>query len=186
MSQVEAAIYSLSPWLLDFQTSGVARSRAGNSNDRARFHGVLACTPEEVDGSTVDDRWVAVAAWTDAELARLMEITGGDPADYTATRTRLEVAEALQAAGIEAVPVEDFGDVHSDPQVAHRGHFVPLTHPFMGDGLYERNGFRLSDAAGGYDRAGPTLGQDQDWVLTELLGLGADERAALEADGVFD
>ncbi len=186
VSQVEAAIYSLSPWLLDFQTSGVARSRAGNSNDRARFHGALACVPEEVDGSTVDDRWVAVAAWTDGELARLMEITGGDPADYAATRTRLEVAETLQAAGIEAVPVEDFGDVHADPQVAHRGHFIPLTHPFMGDGLYERNGFRLSDAAGGYDRAGPTLGQDQDWVLSELLGLSADERAKLEADGVFD
>jgi crotonobetainyl-CoA:carnitine CoA-transferase CaiB-like acyl-CoA transferase len=73
----------------------------------------------------------------------------------------------------------------SDPQVADRGHFIPLTHPFLGDGLYERNGFRLSDAPGGYERAGPTLGQDQDWVLTELLGLSQAEQAKLEADGVF-
>ena len=96
------------------------------------------------------------------------------------------MAETLQAAGIEAVPVQDFGDQHSDPQVAHRGHFVPLTHPFMGPGLYERNGFRLSDAAGGYDRPGPTLGQDQAWVLTDVLGLSPEEQSALAADGVFD
>src|SRR6478672_3874089 len=57
VSQVEAAIYSLSPWLLDFQTRGEARSRAGNANPRARFHGVLACEPEEVDGAVVEDRW---------------------------------------------------------------------------------------------------------------------------------
>ncbi len=186
VSQVEAAIYSLSPWLLEFQRTGHARSRAGNSNDRARFHGVLACASETVGEQVVDDRWVAIAAWTDDELATLDEITGGDPAAYTRDRTRIEVAETLQAAGIEAVPVEDFGDVHSDPQVAHREHFVALTHPFLGDGLYERNGFRLSDAPSSYKRPGPTLGQDQDWVLDAVLGLSPVERAALESAGVFD
>ena len=81
---------------------------------------------------------------------------------------------------------QDFGDVHDDPQLAHREHFVPLTHPFIGAGLYERNGFRLSDAPSGYDRAGPTLGQDNDWVLGELLGLSAEEQEKLAADGAFD
>ena len=28
----------------------------------------------------------------------------------------------------------------------------------LGPGLYERNGFRMEDAPGGYDQAGPTLG----------------------------
>jgi crotonobetainyl-CoA:carnitine CoA-transferase CaiB-like acyl-CoA transferase len=147
---------------------------------------VLACADETVGDSVVRDRWVAVAAWTEPEYDRLLELTGGDPSAYAASRSRIEVAEVLQAAGIEAVPVEDFGDVHDDPQVASRAHFVPLTHPFMGDGLYERNGFRLSDAPSGYDRPGPTLGQDQDWVLDELLGLSPAERTELEADGVFD
>ena len=82
--------------------------------------------------------------------------------------------------------MQDFGDLNDDPQLAHREHFVPLTHPFMGAGLYERNGFRLSDADGGYDRAGPTLGQDNDWVLGELLGLSPEEQEKLAADGAFD
>jgi crotonobetainyl-CoA:carnitine CoA-transferase CaiB-like acyl-CoA transferase len=55
-----------------------------------------------------------------------------------------------------------------------------------GDWLYERTGFRLSDGTGGYERAGPTLGQDDDYVLGELLGLSAAERERLKADGAFD
>ncbi len=98
-------------------------------------------------------------------------ITGADVEAWTRTRRRIEVAEQLQAAGIEAVPVSDFGDLNDDPQLAHRGHFEPHTHPFMGPGLYERNGFRLAACPGGYDAAGPTLGQDNDWALGELLGL---------------
>jgi benzylsuccinate CoA-transferase BbsF subunit len=138
-------------------------------------HDAFACTDE--DG--IGDRWIAVAAWTDEEAARLASITdeGTERAEWFGKRNRLDAAETLQAAGIEAVPVQDFGDLHSDPQLAHRRHFTPLTHPFLGDGLYERNGFRLSDASSGYDRAGPPLGQDQSWVLTDLLGLDLDDGA---------
>lgn len=182
VSQVEAAIYSLTPWLLEYQATGVARGRDGNADPRALVHGVF---PAADDGD-IGDRWIAVAAWTEAERDALLAVTGPDVAAWTGTRTAPAAAEALQAAGVEAVPVQDFGDQHTDPQLAHRGHFVARTHPFLGAGLYERNGFRLSDAPGGYDRSGPTLGQDQDWVLGDLLGLGPDEQAALAADGVFD
>jgi crotonobetainyl-CoA:carnitine CoA-transferase CaiB-like acyl-CoA transferase len=84
------------------------------------------------------------------------------------------------------VPVQDFGDCFADPQYAHREHFVALTHPFMGEGRYERNGFRLSNAASGYDRPGPTLGQDNDHVLGTLLGLSADEQEHLAAVGAVE
>lgn len=187
VSQVEAAIYTLTPWLLDYQATGVAAERAGNDNHRAQIHGVFPCadTTDE-HGATIADRWVAIAAWTPDERDRLVAITGPDIAAYTRSRAALDVAQTLQGVGLEAVPVQDFGDQHTDPQIAHRGHYVALTHPFMGPGLYERNGFRLSDAQGGYRRSGPTLGQDQDWVLGELLGLDPEEQASLAADGVFD
>jgi crotonobetainyl-CoA:carnitine CoA-transferase CaiB-like acyl-CoA transferase len=105
---------------------------------------------------------------------------------WTASRTRAATAEHLQAAGIEAVPVQDFGDVHDDEQLAARDHFVPLSHPFLGPGLYERNGFRIADAPSGYHRAGPTLGQDNEWVLGELLGLSGEEQERLHAEGALD
>ncbi len=202
VSQVESALWSLSPWLLDFELDGVVGMRAGNRSRDAVPHGAFPCADE--DG--VGDRWVAIATWSDAEWERLAALIGiTDPtlatldarrarvdeveaavAGFTRSRTRLDVAETLQALGIEAVPVNDFGDVHSDPQVVAREHFVPLEHPFMGPGLYERNGFRLSDAPGGYTRSGPTLGQDNDWVLHDLLGLTADEVAALREAGAVE
>ena len=188
VSQVEAAIYSLTPWLLEYQATGVAPGRAGNDDPRAFVHGVFPCADVTgPDGHAVGDRWVAIAAWTEAERDRLHAITGPDVGAYTATRAPLDVATELQAAGIEAVPVQDFGDQHTDPQIAHRGHFVPLTHPFLGPGsVRAQRSAPLGRRPRGYDRSGPTLGQDQDWVLGDLLGLDPDEQAALAADGVFD
>ncbi len=182
VSQVETGIWSLAPWLLDYECDGVIRLRDGNNHADAALHGAFPCAEE--DG--VDDRWVAIACWTDDEVDRLRAIVGEDIADWTCARTRAAVATQLQAAGIEAVPVHDFGDLHLDPQLAHRGHFEPHHHPFLGDGLYERNGFRLAAFDGGYERAGPTLGQDNDWVLGDVLGLTRPQIEALRDTGALE
>jgi benzylsuccinate CoA-transferase BbsF subunit len=202
LSQVETGIYTLAPWLLAFEHRRVTGTRDGNRSARAVPHGAFPCADE----GPVGDRWVAVAAWDDDDWAQLAAVLGVDDpglatlagraaridevealvAAWTRSRTRAEVAETLQARGVEAVPVEDFGDVHDDPQVAARDHFLPLVHPVMGPGLYEHTGFRLSDAAAGYDRAGPTLGQDNDWVLGELLALSPQEQARLREEGAVE
>jgi crotonobetainyl-CoA:carnitine CoA-transferase CaiB-like acyl-CoA transferase len=207
VSQVETATWTLSPWLLEYQHDGVVGTRDGNRSPRAVPHGAFPCLDEPgADGRVIGDRWVAIATWTDDEWGHLAELIGIDDPSlstlaarqarideveaavgaWTATRTRADVAAMLQDCGIEAVPVYDFGDVHDDPQVAARVHFVALEHPVMGPGLYERNGFRLSDAPSGYDRAGPTLGQDDDWVLGDVLGLSDTERARLADAGALD
>ena len=198
VAQVEAGSFTLSPWLLDYEIDGVIGTRMGNRSPRAVPHGAFPCLG--------DDRWVAIACWTDEEWARLSGVLGYDDPSlatlaarlervddveaaveaWTTTRTREEVAAELQAAGIEAVPVEDFGDLHDDPQVAHRGHFVRFTHPAMGERLYERNGSRLGDAPCAYTRPGPTLGQDNEWVLRDVLGLSEAERERLAAIGALD
>jgi crotonobetainyl-CoA:carnitine CoA-transferase CaiB-like acyl-CoA transferase len=179
LSQVEAAAWSLSPWLLAYEVEGRVVGRMGNDDPtgRARVHGVFPCAG--------DDRWVAIAAWTDAEAQRLRAIAGDDLPAWTGARSAVEVAETLQAAGIEAVPVQDFADCFADPQYAHRRHFEALTHPVLGEGRYERNGFRLSDAPSGYGRASPTLGQHTAEVLGEILGIGAAEQRRLADEGVL-
>ena len=201
LSQVEVGIFTLSPWLIEADANGTIVDRDGNRSSRAVPHGVFP----SADEGELSDRWVAIACWTDDEWATLAaEIGVSDPGlatldarlariddveaavgAWTRARSRLEVAERLQSLGIEAVPVADFGDIYDDPQVAHRDHFVPLTHAAMGPRMYEHNGFRVSGCEAGYDRAGPLLGQDNDWVQTELLGLSDDERGSLAAEGVF-
>ena len=206
LAQVEAGIYTLSPWLLEADADGVIEERAGNRSARAVPHGGFACADETLaDGTTSTDRWVAIACWTDDEWATLAGIIGVDDPSlakldarlarvddieaavtaWTSQRTRLDVAEQLQAVGIEAVPVEDFGDIHTDPQVEHRHHFEHLTHAAMGPREYEYDGFRIDGFEVRYERGGPLLGQDNDWVQHDLLGLSDDERAQLAEDGVF-
>lgn len=179
LSQVECAAWTLSDWLLAYKRDGVIGERLGNGHPAAALHGVFRCAG--------DDRWVAIACWSDDELARLWAVVGsdGDLESWTSERDMFEVASQLQAAGVEAVPVQDFGDVDVDAQIAHREHWIMREHPELGPGKYERNGFRLSRASSGYDRAGPTLGQDNAWVLGELLGLGEEERQRLTRDGAL-
>jgi crotonobetainyl-CoA:carnitine CoA-transferase CaiB-like acyl-CoA transferase len=177
VSQVECAAWTLSDWLLAYHRDGVIGERRGNAHPDAALHGLFRCAGE--------DRWIAVAAWDDDELHRLHALTGEDVEAWTVTRDPQAVASELQDAGLEAVPVQDFADLNNDPQLAHRGHFVRLEHPELGDGEYEHNGFRVDELAAGYDRSGPTLGQDNDWVLGDLLHLSTAEQERLRADGAF-
>ena len=194
LSQVEAAAWTLTPWLLD----DVVRSRDGNRSRHAVPHGAFPCVG--------DDRWVAIAVWDDKSWTRLAIPIGlDDPglatiagrlervdeveqalAAWTSTRAADDVARQLQVLGIEAVPVADFGDVFEDIQLAFRQHFMELEHPVMGPGAYEHNGFRLSDAPAAYPRPSPILGQHTNEVLGDILGLSADDQAALAEDGVLD
>ena len=201
VSQVEAAVYSLSPWILDYVVNGHIGSRMGNRSERDAPHGAFPCAGE--------DRWVAVACRDDDEWARLAAVLGldqGTTARFATTAARLaapdevealvaawtsgrsagDAAEVLQGAGVEAVPVADLGDASADAQLAHRGHFVTLTHPCMGECGYERNGFRLSDATAGYERTSPLLGEHNEYVLGDILGLGAAEQQRLADQGVLE
>jgi crotonobetainyl-CoA:carnitine CoA-transferase CaiB-like acyl-CoA transferase len=178
VSQVECATWTLSDWLLGYKRDGVIGERLGNGHPTAALHGVYQCAG--------DDRWVAIACWSDEEVARLHAIAGDDLDAWTSMRDALDVATELQHAGIEAVPVQDFADLDADPQVAARDHWILRDHPDLGPGKYERNGFRLAGLPSDYDRSGPTIGQDTEWVLGELLGLSPDEQERLRRDGAFD
>jgi len=177
LSQVECAAWTLSDWLLAYKRDGVIGERLGNGHPTALLHGVYPCAG--------DDRWVAIACWTDDEVTRLHAMAGPDLESWTRERDALDVATQLQDAGIEAVPVQDFADLDADAQIAARDHWVLREHPELGPGKYERNGFRLSGLPSGYDRSGPTLGQDNDWVLGEVLGLPGDEIERLKGDGAL-
>lgn len=197
LSQVEAGVWSLAPWLLRYAASGRVTERRGNRHEWAAPHGVYP--------SAGDDRWIAIAVWSDDEWGRLAQVLGLDDdslarmpqrkrradevdgliAARTAGHDAFALADQLQTLGVEAVPVQDFADCAADPQLAHRGHFQPLTHPRLGHGHYERNGFRLSDDDGAYDRPSPLLGEHTRQVLGERLGLTAAELDTLAADGVL-
>ena len=195
LSQVEAGQYALSPWLLDYVVNGRCLERMGNRSPRTAPHGAFPCRGE--------DRWIALATWSDEEWARLAGIIGFDDPSlawvdsrrervdeveaavsaWTSRHSREEVRLLLQAEGIEAVPVQDWQDLLDDPQLVHRGHFERLDHPSLGECTYQHNGFRLSHAPACYSRPAPTLGQHTDEVLGEILGYTRKQIVQLRESG---
>jgi benzylsuccinate CoA-transferase BbsF subunit len=193
LSQIEAGVYALSELVVRRSANGEHVTRAGNRDEHACPHGVYPCAG--------DDRWIAIAVTSDAEWGALAAEMGSpalaradrfaDPdalderiAGWTRRFEACALAERLQAAGVPAGPVQDFQQLLDDPQLAHRGHWVPLRHAHLGELPFERCGFRLSDAPGALRAPGPNLGEHNQAVLGDLLGLDAGEIARLVADGV--
>ena len=76
-------------------------------------------------------------------------------------------------------------DLYADAQLAHRGFFVTLEHPVMGPTPYDGLATIFSETPGVLSKAAPLLGEDTHYVLTELLGVSADELAEFAAAGAL-
>ena len=170
----------------------------------------LAMAPHGVYPAQGEDRWVSIAVATDAEwqaLASIVDESGlaGDPrfaqaADrhanraalepilsaWTATRPADDIAEMLQDAGIAAHSSWTTPEIAADPHLRARGAICEVQEP---DGKHRAAvgvPMRLSKGPEiGIHRGTPKLGEDEDYVYGELLGLGRDERTALEESEVI-
>lgn len=161
---------------------------------------------EPEDGS---DAWVAIAVTTDAEW-RALRAAMGEPAwaqaprfttllgrkaheeeleqliaRWTAGLTAHEAVALLRGCGVAAAAVADAHDLHTDPQLIHRQHFLHLGHPVQGDFPYDALSYRVDGQRPQPPRAAPLIGQDNGAVYRELLGLDAATYRQWEAEGAF-
>ena len=178
LSQVECGIRFVEPLILDYAANGHVTKALGQDSPSLHPHGIFAGAEEQ--------RYVAVAASTDAERAALLELLNGEPlADWCGCRDVFEAAKELRTAGVPAYAVMRPSDLYDDPQLQARGFFVTLNHAEMGptpyDGpatIYSRTPQRLRSAA-------PCLGQHNDEVLGELLAADAAEISRLRRAGAL-
>jgi benzylsuccinate CoA-transferase BbsF subunit len=202
LSQFECGLQFLGPALLDYAVNGRVATRAGNRDSQACPHGAFPCAG--------DDRWVAVAVTTDREWQEFCRVLGHPEwatdsrfatflarrqnedlleslvAEATRTRDAYELMAALQAARVPAGVVQRCSDLHRDPQLAHRGHWVTLNHCEMGPTVYDGIPFRLSETPGRLERPAPCLGEHTEFVLKELLGYTDEEIAGLVIAGALE
>lgn len=93
---------------------------------------------------------------------------------WTSLHTIDEAVEAINAAGVPAALINDMRRVTSDDSIANvREMFVPLHHPVIGDMRVNGNPVKLLDMMPQITRHAPELGQDNEAVYGELLGLDA-------------
>ena len=97
-------------------------------------------------------------------------------AAWTRQRDRHEITERLQAEGVPAGAVQNAKDLNeADPQIAHRGVFFEMDHPVIGRARFEGNPFQFSATGPDNWRSAPLLGEDNDYVFKDIVGLDDDE-----------
>jgi CoA:oxalate CoA-transferase len=125
-------------------------------------------------------------AGTPARAARMEEIDAMVEA-WTLGRGKEEVMAVLTEAHVPCAPVRTAAEVVNDPHLRERGVWVDVDHPRRGKTRVPISPIRLHGSApASVERPAPLLGQDTDRVLSELLGLSAEELAALHAAGVIE
>lgn len=97
-----------------------------------------------------------------------------------------DVEERLLAAGVPASRVCNSAEAAADPQLAERGHFVPVAHPSGARAVVEGPRFRLSRTPGGVAGPAPTFGDSSQWVLESVLGYDDERIAQLAIAGALE
>jgi crotonobetainyl-CoA:carnitine CoA-transferase CaiB-like acyl-CoA transferase len=199
LAQVENLAVHIGDLVLEAAMHGAAPPRRGNRSPDFAPQGVYRCAGH--------DQWIALSVRDDAEWSALRAVLGDpapltDPAyataagrqaahdaidavieSWTARRDKLDAFHALQAAGVPAGPVMDEADASADPQLHARGFFHLLEHRSAGTHFHPGANFQLRGTPPQLWRAAPLLGQDNEYVYREILGLDDAAYAALVASG---
>ncbi len=202
ISQFETALNFIAPILLDYAINHRVATRKGNRCSDSVPHGVYRCRGE--------DRWCAIAIFSDEEWGRLCRVMSRPElatvprfasfhqrreneeeidrliSEWTAERPAEEVMWTLQETGIAAGVAQTGRDLlENDPQLAHRGFFRELEHKEIGRHYYEAPPFRLSKTPCELATPGPCMGEHNEYVCKKILGFSDQEYNDLMADSVL-
>jgi crotonobetainyl-CoA:carnitine CoA-transferase CaiB-like acyl-CoA transferase len=178
---------------------GLTPQRPGNAD--------LAMAPSGVYATAKPDRWLTLAVRDDAQWQSLVRIIGGSAderfatvaarvahrdevdalvAKWLANRDADETAAKLQKAGVCAHVSWNMQDIASDTHLRTRGALTEVSAPDIPPRLAVGAPARFSRTDEvGIRRLTPALGQDEDYVFGELLGMDSAQRRDLEAREVI-
>ena len=201
-TMVEAALNAASELVLEQGAYGARLTRAGNRGPVGAPQNLYACRGK--------DLWLALSVTSDAEWASVVGVLGEpawarDPslASAAARRARHDevdralaawaaeqdvhaAVDALLARGVPAAVVQPAARLATNEQLRARGFFESVAHRIVGTHEYPTLAVRFgADATPRYERAAPTLGEHNDEVLRDVLGLSDGEIAALRASGII-
>jgi crotonobetainyl-CoA:carnitine CoA-transferase CaiB-like acyl-CoA transferase len=111
--------------------------------------------------------------------------TGRYLREWTINFGSYELAEMLQKVGITAAASISTKQCTHDRHLDSRGFFIKTDHPVLGKVYLTGLPFCFSDMPKGNYATAPLLGQHNEYVFGELLGLSRDEINTLIADKVL-
>jgi len=169
------------------------RPRLGNRDEIMAPHACYPCKGK--------DKWVAIAVGTDEKWQAMCKAMGNPAwchdvkfadqlgrwqnqdelnklvADWTRDFTHYEVMQKLQKAGVATGPSFDVEELVNDPHVKDRGIFIEQNHPAAGKTIVYRSPWKSALTA--KNPPAPCLGENNDYIFKELLGIGDAEVAKM-------
>jgi CoA:oxalate CoA-transferase len=106
-------------------------------------------------------------------------------AQWTRTKTKRELFDIMAAADVFCGIVQDLPEVMADPHLLARGMLREVDHPVLGRMTIFTSPVRLDAQPSAPTSMSPALGEGNDRIYRDELGLGADEIAALRDRGVI-
>jgi len=203
LSQFEATAAAIGPQLMDQLAHGREPQKLGNASLHAAPHGCYRCAGV--------DRWCVISVLDEAAWRGLCRVMGRgawleDPrfADaagrlacageldaaieaWTSERDPHDAMEQLQAAGVAAGAVQDAEDqFERDGHLADRAYFERIPHLAKGEVVATGIPLGLTETPGHTSRAGACIGEDDEYVFRDLLGLSPEEIAAARRVGAIE
>jgi crotonobetainyl-CoA:carnitine CoA-transferase CaiB-like acyl-CoA transferase len=201
LSQVECTMSMAAPWIVEQSANGRVVDRMGTRHPQHAPHGFYRCMG--------NDEWILVAVTDDAKWLQLCEAIarpdlasdnalatpagrrGALPriddaiAAWTATRTPQMAMEELQRAGVPAGVSRRPLELLNDPHLKARGFWQWIDRELVGLHPQPSPPYRDSLETLPPLRPAPTLGQFNNEVLSNLLGLDQARIDALHEAGVI-
>ena len=105
---------------------------------------------------------------------------------WTVNHTVDECVDMILGAGVPAAPINDLNRVTTDPHIAvAREMIVPIKHPVIGDMKVNGNPIKLLDTKAEISRPAPMLGQDNEEIFENILGLDKEKIHKLAEEGII-
>ena len=204
-AQMQSCIAHFGEIFMDAAWNDRDQRTIGNRHPDA-IQGCYQCRGPESTPETAlygGERWINITINNDEEWQRLCQVMGDPdwPKDekfathesrykhhdeldehfekWTRNRDNFELFYVLQERGIPAGPVLDHRDSHMDPQLNARGFFQTISGPDIGTYRYPGFPWRFSETPLRVTHTPCRLGEDNDYVYRQVIGLSDDEIADL-------
>jgi crotonobetainyl-CoA:carnitine CoA-transferase CaiB-like acyl-CoA transferase len=207
LSCTEAGVTLHGPTILDWSVNGRPARRPGMPDSNRGRSPLMV--PHNIYPAAGDDCWVAIACRDDRDWAALTRVTGltcgEDPdlgtvagraareeeldaaiSEWTMSLDPFDAAARLLAVGVPAAAVTRPSErIDEDPNVADWGLWPEVDHPTMGRVRVDGLPVHLSETDWKLDTGAPLLGQHNDLVYGDILGLDRTEIDELRQAGAI-
>ena len=196
LSQAEALFPLAAHGIVHYAATGEAPPRTGNRSTSYTPHGVYPCRG--------DDQWILIQAGEEGQWQALKREAGGRLDGFDGPGDRLQRVDALedaiaawtaecdsrslmtqlQNAGVPAAATHDLTSLFNDPHLAARRFWQWLDRAVVGRQPHPSPPYRSGSAPLPIARSAPTLGQHNQEVLRDILGLDRNDLGRLVSLGI--